>query len=72
MIVVFLGGLLGYVLGLGFAQIIGQAVFGSVLTIKLMVLPIVLTISVGVALLGSVSAIKMLTNLRPAEVLHGR
>lgn len=67
-----IGGVLGYVLGLGFAQIIGQAVFGSGLSIKIMVLPIVLTLSVGVALLGSLSAIRMLINLRPAEVLHGR
>ncbi|HBW35721.1 ABC transporter permease [Desulfosporosinus sp. BICA1-9] len=67
-----LGGVLGYLMGLGFAQVIGQAVFGSGLSIKIMVLPIVLTLSVGVALLGSLSAIRMLVNLRPAEVLHGR
>lgn len=67
-----LGGLLGYLLGLGFAQIIGKTVFGSVLSVKLMVLPLVLTISVGVALLGSLTAIRMLAKLRPAEVLHGR
>ena len=67
-----IGGVLGYLMGLGFAQIIGQAVFGSGLSIKIMVLPIVLTLSVGVALLGSLSAIRMLVNLRPAEVLHGR
>lgn len=67
-----IGGILGYLMGLGFAQVIGQAVFGSGLTIKIMVLPIVLTLSVGVALLGSLSAIRMLVNLRPAEVLHGR
>lgn len=67
-----IGGVLGYLMGLGFAQVIGQAVFGSGLTIKIMVLPIVLTLSVGVALLGSLSAIRMLVNLRPAEVLHGR
>ena len=67
-----IGGVLGYLMGLGFAQVIGQAVFGSGLSIKIMVLPIVLTLSVGVALLGSLSAIRMLVNLRPAEVLHGR
>jgi len=67
-----IGGILGYLMGLGFAQVIGQAVFGSGLSIKIMVLPIVLTLSVGVALMGSLSAIRMLVNLRPAEVLHGR
>lgn len=67
-----IGGILGYLMGLGFAQIIGQAVFGAGLSVKIMVLPIVLILSVGVALLGSLSAIRMLINLRPAEVLHGR
>ncbi|GAB6151376.1 ABC transporter permease [Desulfosporosinus burensis] len=67
-----IGGVLGYLMGLGFAQVIGQAVFGSGLSIKIMVLPIVLILSVGVALLGSLSAMRMLVNLRPAEVLHGR
>jgi putative ABC transport system permease protein len=71
-ITALIGGALGYGMGLGFAQIIGQAVFGTGLSVKLMVLPIVLTLSVAVALMGSLSAIRMLVNLRPAEVLHGR
>ncbi|WP_045576380.1 ABC transporter permease, partial [Desulfosporosinus sp. I2] len=36
-----IGGVLGYLMGLGFRQVIGQAVFGSGLSIKIMVLPIV-------------------------------
>ncbi|GAB6174907.1 ABC transporter permease [Paradesulfitobacterium aromaticivorans] len=72
MINALIGGSAGYLLGLGFAQIIGQAVFSSELAVKMMVLPIVLTISLGVALVGSLSAIRMLVNLRPAEILRGR
>ncbi len=66
-----LGGLAGYGLGLGFAQIIGRNVFGTSLSMNLMVIPVVLILSMGVAVAGSLSAMKMITRLRPAEVLHG-
>ncbi|MFZ5968434.1 MAG: ABC transporter permease [Bacillota bacterium] len=67
-----LGGLTGYVLGLGFAAVIAAKVFDSVLTIKPIVLPAVLFISIGVVFAGSLSAMKYLIRLEPAHVLHGR
>lgn len=67
-----LGGILGYGLGLGFAKIIGQEVFGSPLAIKGLVIPLVLLLAVGIALLGSISAVRIILRLKPAEVLHGR
>jgi putative ABC transport system permease protein len=66
-----LGGLVGYGLGLGFAQIIGQSVFGTALSINLLVIPLVLLISIGIAVAGSLSAMRIIIRLRPAEVLHG-
>lgn len=66
------GGVAGYFLGLGFAQIIGQTVFGSAVATKGMVIPIVMILVVLVTLVGSLPAIRMLLSLRPAEVLHGR
>lgn len=65
------GGIAGYGLGLGFAQIIGRNVFGSNLSFNMMVIPVVLILSMGVAVAGSLSAIRMIIRLRPAEVLHG-
>lgn len=66
------GGALGYVLGIGFAQIIGQTVFGSSIEIAQMVIVIVAVILFFVTLCGSIPAIRYLLNLKPTEVLHGK
>ncbi len=67
-----LGGVAGFFAGYGFAQIIGLTVFGSSITMRPMVIPIVAVLVILVTLLGSIPAIRMLLRLRPAEVLHGR
>ena len=66
------GAVVGYFAGFGFAQIIGQTVFGASIDMKLYVIPIVGALVVLVTLAGSIPAIRMLLRLRPAEVLHGR
>ena len=66
------GGVIGYFLGIGFAQIIGQTVFGSYIEIARMVILIVAVILFFVTLLGSVPAIRYLMALKPTEVLHGK
>lgn len=66
------GGAFGYAAGLGFAQIIGQTVFGSAIVIKPMVIPLVAVLVFAVTLAGSIPSIRLLLRLRPAEVLHGR
>lgn len=66
------GGILGYFLGLGFAQIIGHTVFGASIAIHLAVIPIIAALMILVLLIGSLPAIRMLLSLRPAIVLHGR
>lgn len=66
-----LGGIFGYGLGFVFAQIIGRNVFGTSLSFNMLVIPVVLILSVGVAVAGSLSAMRMIIRLRPAEVLHG-
>ena len=66
------GGIIGYFMGIGFAQIIGQTVFGSYIEIARMVILIVAVILFFVTLIGSIPAIRYLTALRPTEVLHGK
>ncbi len=66
------GGVAGYFMGYGFAQIIGHTVFNSAIEMKPMVIPIVAVLIILVTLLGSIPAIRMMQRLRPAEVLHGR
>lgn len=72
MITGVIGAVIGYFAGFGFAQIIGQTVFGSSIDMKPMVIPIVIALVLAVTLLGSIPAIRMLLRLRPTEVLHGR
>lgn len=66
------GGVVGYFIGMGFAQVIGYTVFGSAIANNIIVVPIVGALMVAVILLGSVPAIRTLLSLQPASVLHGR
>ena len=72
MLIGFAGGVVGYFLGIGFAQVIGRTVFGSGIEIAQMVIPIVSAILFFVVLFGSVPAIRYLLKLKPTEVLHGK
>jgi putative ABC transport system permease protein len=71
-ITAIIGGVIGFGAGLGFAQIIGQSVFSSSITVRPIVIPLVAVLVVLITLLGSIPAIRMLLKLQPAEVLHGR
>ncbi len=67
-----IGGVAGFYAGIGFAQIIGHSVFDASISIRPMVVPVVGVLVALVTLIGSIPAIRMLLNLRPTEVLHGR
>ena len=67
-----IGGIAGFFAGLGFAQIIGHTVFDSAINVRPMVIPVVAVLVFIVTLTGCIPAIKMLLNLHPTEVLHGR
>ncbi|WP_407427546.1 ABC transporter permease [Treponema sp.] len=66
-----IGGVFGYFAGLGFAQVIGQSVFDSSITVKITVIPLVAILIFVVTLAGSLPSIRLLLSLKPAEVLHG-
>ena len=72
LITALLGGVGGYFMGFGFAQLIGHGVFGSAIEMKIMVIPIVVVLIAAVTAAGSLPAIRMVLRLDPAEVLHGR
>lgn len=71
LVTAIIGGIAGYFLGFGFAQLIGRSVFGSAIEMKARVIPIVAALILLVTLAGSLPAIRMVLRLRPAEVLHG-
>lgn len=71
-VVAILGGIVGFAAGFGFAQIIGQTVFDSAITLKPVVVPLVVVLVIVVTLLGSISAVRTALRLDPVEVLHDR
>ena len=71
LITALIGFAAGYFLGFGFAQLIGQSVFGSAIDMNPKVVPIVAGLIALVTVAGSLPAIRMVLRLRPAEVLHG-
>ena len=71
LITALLGFAVGYLMGFGFAQLIGQSVFGSSIDMDPKVAPIVAGLIALVTIAGSLPAIRMVLRLRPAEVLHG-
>ena len=71
LITALVGGVAGYFMGFGFAQLIGQGVFNSAIEMKPLVIPIVAVLIVLVTIAGSMPAIRMVLRLDPAEVLHG-
>ena len=71
LITALVGSVAGYFLGFGFAQLIGQGVFGKPMQMNPSVIPIVAGLIALVTVAGSMPAIRMVLRLRPAEVLHG-
>ena len=71
LVTALIGGVAGYFLGFGFAQLIGQTVFGSAIEMKVTVIPLVAGLIALVTMAGSLPAIRLVLRLRPAEVLHG-
>jgi putative ABC transport system permease protein len=71
LIIGLIGGIAGYIAGLGVAQFIGMSVFNSAISPKLEVLPLVLGISVGIAVLASAIPVRRAISIEPAKVLRG-
>jgi putative ABC transport system permease protein len=65
------GGICGYFLGLGFARVIGRAVFGSPIAANMTVPPLVALMVLLVTAAGCAPALRAIMSLRPAEALHG-
>lgn len=66
-----LGAAIGFVLGIGIAEWIGQANFHAPVTPRFSVLPIILAGSILVTLLSAVFPISLLRRVQPAVILRG-
>ena len=72
LVVGFVGGAVGFALGIGLAQVIGQMVFSSWITLRPLVLPVMAALITSMILLGSLPSLRALMKLRPSDVLHGK
>jgi putative ABC transport system permease protein len=67
-----IGGIAGYGIGILVTQLVGQNIFGSVITIKLIGFPLILLLSIVMTAAGSYPAIRKIIRLDPVGVLQGR
>ncbi len=72
LIIAGIGGVLGFVAGIGLAQLVGHLVFGSGIAVRPILIPLMVTITLATVIVGSLPAMRYLLRLRPATVLHGR
>jgi putative ABC transport system permease protein len=65
------GGVIGYVAGIGLAQVIGHSLFGLGVTPRLQVFGVVMAISIAVALASGIIPIRKIKGVQPAVILRG-
>jgi putative ABC transport system permease protein len=65
------GGAAGFLIGLGVARVLGQSVFGTPGSPRMILLPIVLGIAALVAILGSLVPLRRAAHFDPAAILRG-
>jgi len=66
-----IGGIVGFIVGVVISQFIGMSVFNMLITPRFEIIPIVLLISVFVALFASVIPVRRAVKVEPAVVLKG-
>lgn len=71
LLLAFLGGSLGYALGLFLARIVGAKIFGVPPAPSLLVLAVILGLAILVTLLGSALPLRRATRCEPAPILRG-
>jgi len=71
LLLAFVGGGLGYALGIILARLLGQTVFGVAPEPSLLVLAVVLALAAAVTLLGSALPLRRASRYEPAPILRG-
>lgn len=66
-----LGGFLGYLAGLGLADLVGRYVFADAMAFNVIVLPLTLGLAIGVAILGSLIPVRQAIRVNPVVTLRG-
>jgi len=66
-----IGGLLGYLAGLGLTRLIGQQVFATTISLPPLMLPLTVALALGVALAGSALPVHRVMQFEPVILLGG-
>ena len=66
-----IGGVLGFIIGVILAQVIGLSVFSTSISPQYQILPVAILISIGVSLFASVLPVRRAVKVEPAVVLRG-
>jgi putative ABC transport system permease protein len=65
------GGALGFGAGAGLAWILGESVFGTSSSLRVVLLPVVLGLAATIAILGSLIPLRRAAHFQPAPILRG-
>lgn len=71
LLLAFIGGALGYGLGLGLARVVGTRIFGVAPAPSLLVLCVIVALAIFITLLGSALPLRRATRFEPAPILRG-
>jgi putative ABC transport system permease protein len=71
MLLALVGGAAGFVVGILIARVLGQSVFGTPGSPRIVLFPIVLAIAAVVAILGSLIPLRRAAHFEPAAILRG-
>ncbi len=71
LLLAFVGGGVGYSIGIVLARIVGQKIFGAAPEPSLLILVVVLGLAAGVTLLGSAIPLRRASRYEPAPILRG-
>jgi putative ABC transport system permease protein len=65
------GGAIGFLVGVGLAWILGESVFGTPTSLRIVLLPVVLALAAMIAIVGSLAPLWRAANFQPAAILRG-
>jgi putative ABC transport system permease protein len=71
LLLAFVGGGTGYALGIILARLLGERIFGAVPEPSLIVFLVIVTLAIGVTLLGSAIPLRRASRYEPAPILRG-
>jgi putative ABC transport system permease protein len=71
LLLAFVGGGLGYAIGIVLARLVGERIFGAPPEPSLIVFLVILALAAGVTLLGSALPLRRASRYEPAPILRG-